>query len=233
MHYFFEKIWKKNYFFLVQFFVSSFQPGPGMRIAPYGRPLQHIPMHNRHEARLPAEPTVIRTIHRCFRVAHRYASRWWRSRPRRHRCETIALCRWSSLNVQVTAGTPKVAWWAQRFLQGTGLDYEREKDQGRCLWEQSELLPIALWWITCWGGCIFPLSRNWIALKQVIEDRHRTFGSSRAKNDIYFETALRWPKNKRPSHCVQVIWCTSQAGFELWLWAVGWWAGHHVLGGHP
>jgi hypothetical protein len=75
-----------------------------------------------------------------------------------------------SLNVQVAAGTPKAAWWAQRFLQGTGLDCERENDQGRCLWEQSELVPIALWWITCWGGCILPLSRNWVAPKRVIED---------------------------------------------------------------
>ncbi len=208
------------------------QPGPGMRIAPYGRPLQHIPMHNRREARLPAEPTVVRTIHRCLGVAHRCASRLRRSRPRRHCCETIALCRWSSLNVQVAAGTPKAAWWTQRFLQGTGFDCEREKDQGHCLWEQSELLPIALWWITCWGGCILLLSRNWVAPERVIEDRHRTFGGSRAKSGI-FETALRWPKNKRPNHCVPVIWCTNQTGFELWLWAVGWWAGHQVLGGHP
>jgi hypothetical protein len=53
-------------------------------------------------------------------------------------------------------------------LQGIGLDCEREKDQGRCLWEQSELLPIALWWITCWGGCILPLSRSG-SLKTVVE----------------------------------------------------------------
>ncbi len=34
-----------------------------MHIAPYGRPLQHIPMHNRREARLLAEPTIVRIVH--------------------------------------------------------------------------------------------------------------------------------------------------------------------------
>ncbi len=167
------------------------QLGPGMRIAPYRRPFQHIPMHNQREARLPAKPTVVQTVHRCLGIAHCCTSRWQRSRPCRHRYETIALCQWSSLNVQVAVGTPKAAWWAQCFLQGTRFDCEREKDQGHCLWEQSELLPIALWWKTCWGGCIFPLSRNRIAPQRVIEDRRGTFGGSRAKNDICFKTMLR------------------------------------------
>jgi hypothetical protein len=48
---------------------------PGMHIAPYGRPLQHIPMHNWREARLPAKPIVVRTVHRCLGVVHRSASR--------------------------------------------------------------------------------------------------------------------------------------------------------------
>ncbi|CAK9232407.1 unnamed protein product [Sphagnum troendelagicum] len=51
------------------------QLGPGMRIASYKRPLQHIPMHNRREARLPVEPTVVRTVHRCLGVTHRRVSR--------------------------------------------------------------------------------------------------------------------------------------------------------------
>ncbi|CAK9876434.1 unnamed protein product [Sphagnum jensenii] len=50
------------------------QPRLGMRIAPYRRPFQHIPMHNQREARLPAKPIVVRTVHRCLGVVHRYAS---------------------------------------------------------------------------------------------------------------------------------------------------------------